>query len=194
MSFGNNSKSVVTLDQIQHGEETQYQLRPRDAIWQPKPYASQDQEQTNTDIIKNLWRKRAGKKGLITKKIQQIKAFITERGSQTKIKFLQETASRKSEVLNIPEELMGLLQENDGQYGDEWIEEINFEVDDCCSDVNGYLTLRKYDPPSETMSKASIVDKYIKRSVRDESLTQCISDLTNQLNKMSVKMHQNSEK
>ena len=32
MSFGNNSKSMVELDQIQHGEEIQYQLRPRDAI------------------------------------------------------------------------------------------------------------------------------------------------------------------
>ena len=50
MSFGNNSKSMVELDQIQHGEEIQFQLRPRDAIKQPKQYASLDKEQTNTDI------------------------------------------------------------------------------------------------------------------------------------------------
>ena len=81
---------MVELDQIQHGEKNQYQLRPRDAIRQPKRYASQDQEQTNKDIIKTLRRKTAAKKGLITKKIQQIKALITERGSRTKIKFLQE--------------------------------------------------------------------------------------------------------
>ena len=31
---------------------------------------------------------------------------------------------------------MGLLQEDDEQYGDAWMEEINFEVDDCCSDAN----------------------------------------------------------
>ena len=51
MSLGNNSKSIVELDQIQHAEETQYQLRPRDAIRQPRRYASQDQLQANTDII-----------------------------------------------------------------------------------------------------------------------------------------------
>ena len=28
MSFGNSSKPMVELGQIQHGEETQYQLRP----------------------------------------------------------------------------------------------------------------------------------------------------------------------
>ena len=44
------------------------------------------------------------------------------------------------------------------------------------------------------MSKASIVDEYLKRSVHDESLTEGISDLANQLNKMSINMDQNSEK
>ena len=57
------------------------------------------------DIIQTLRRKRAGKKGLITKKIQQINVLITERGSRTKIKFLQETLLQtKSEVLDINEE------------------------------------------------------------------------------------------
>ena len=51
MSFVNNSKLMFELDQIQHREETQYQLRSRDAIRQPKQYASQAQEQSNTDII-----------------------------------------------------------------------------------------------------------------------------------------------
>ena len=57
------------------------------------------------DIIQTLRRKRAGKKGLITKKIQQINVLITERGSRAKIKFLQETLLQtKSEVLDIHEE------------------------------------------------------------------------------------------
>ena len=46
MSFGYSSKLMLELDQIQHGEETQYLLRPRDAIRQPRRYASQDQLQT----------------------------------------------------------------------------------------------------------------------------------------------------
>ena len=53
---------------------------------------------------------------------------------------------------------------------------------------------RKDDPPPGTMSKASIVDKYLNRSVHNESLTEGISELANQLNMMSMKMHQNSEK
>ena len=40
ISFGNNSKLMVQLEQILHGEETQYQLRPRDAIRPPRQYAS----------------------------------------------------------------------------------------------------------------------------------------------------------
>ena len=72
-------------------------------------------------------------------------------------------------MLDIHEESMGLLQEDDEQYGYEWTEETNFEVDGCCSDVNDYLISRKVDQPSEVMSKASIVDEYLKRSVHDES-------------------------
>ena len=42
-------------------------------------------------IKKTLKRKRAGKKGLITKKIMQIKQLIEERGSRTKLEFLDES-------------------------------------------------------------------------------------------------------
>ena len=125
------------------------------------------------------------------KKIQQIKTLITERGSQTKMKFHQETLLQtKSEVLDIHEELMGLLKKDDEQYGNEWMEEVYFEVDDCCSDVYDYVISRRHNPPSETISKASIVDEYLNGSVHDESLTEGISDLANQLNRMSIKMDQ----
>ena len=89
---------------------------------------------------------------------------------------------------------MGLLHDNDEQYGDEWMEEINFEVDDCCSDLNDYLISRKDNPRLGTMLRASIADEYLKRSAHDERLTEGISDLANQLNKMSIKIDQNSEK
>ena len=44
------------------------------------------------------------------------------------------------------------------------MEEINFEVDDCCIDcidVNDYLISRRDDPSSETMSRVSTVDEYL---------------------------------
>ena len=54
-------------------------------------------------------------------------------------------------MLDIHEKLMGLLHDDDEQYGDEWMEEINFEVDDCCSDLNDYLISRKDNPRLGTM-------------------------------------------
>ena len=56
-------------------------------------------------------------------------------------------------MLGIHEELIGHLQDGDEQYDNEWMEEINFEVDDYCSHVNDYSISRKND----NMSKASIV-------------------------------------
>ena len=75
-------------------------------------------------------------------------ALITERECRTTIKFLQETLLQtKTEVLDIHEELMGLIKEDDEQCGDEWMEEINFEVYDRCSDLNDYLISRRNDQP-----------------------------------------------
>ena len=51
------------------------------------------------------------------------------------------------------------------KYDDERMEEINFEVDDCHNDVN-YFISRRVDPLSETMSKASTIDKNLKRSYK----------------------------
>ena len=72
-------------------------------------------------------------------------------------------------MLDIHEKLMGLPQEYDEQYSDKWMEEINFEVDDFYSNVNDYLISRKDNLPSNIMSKASIIDEYLKTS--DEILT-----------------------
>ena len=71
-------------------DATQHNLRPRDTLQAPSRYASQEQLQNQASVtkIKLLKRKRAGKKGLITKKINQIKKLINERRSRTKIQFL----------------------------------------------------------------------------------------------------------
>ena len=76
-------------------EEPQYDLRSRDTLRPPSRHASQDQLQIQgqrvEDKVKTLKRKRAGKKGLITKKIMLIKQLIEERGSRTKLKFHHES-------------------------------------------------------------------------------------------------------
>ena len=51
---------------------------------------------------------------------------------------------------------MQLLPENDENYGDDWVEDISFNVDECSSEINEYLISGRDGPPSDTMSKASI--------------------------------------
>ena len=72
--------------------------------------------------------------------------------------------------------------------GDDWVEDISFNVDECSSEINEYLISRRDDPPSDTMSKASIVEEYLTGSVQEEISDGSISDLANQLNKLTIKM------
>ena len=59
------------------------------------------------DKVKTLMRKRARRKGLIIKKIMQIKQRNEKRGSRTKLKFLHESLIMvKREAENLHEELM----------------------------------------------------------------------------------------
>ena len=132
-------------------------------------------------------------KGLITKKIMQIKQLIEERGNRTKLKFLYESLIMvKREAENLHEELMQLLPENDENYSHDWVEDISFNVDECSGEINGYLISRRDDSPSDTMLKASIVEEYLIGSVQEEISDGGISDLANQLNKLTIKMGENS--
>ena len=175
-------------------EEPQYDLKSRDALRPPSTYASQDQLQIQGQRVEDkVKRKRASKKDLITKKIMQIKQFIEERGSRTNLKFLHESLMMvKREADNLHEKLMQLLPENDESYGDDWVEDINFNVDECSSEINEYLISRREDLPSDIMSKASIVEEYLTGSVQEEISNGDISDLANELNKLTIKMGENS--
>ena len=174
-------------------EEPQYDLRSRDTLRPPSRYESQNQQQIQgqrvEDKVKTLKRKRADMKGLITKKIMQIKQLIEERGSRIKLKFLHESLIMvKREAENLHEELMHLLPEND----ENWVEDISFNVDEHSGEINGYLISRRDDSPSDTMLKASIVEEYLIGSVQEEISNGGISDLANQLNKLTIKVGENS--
>ena len=174
-------------------EEPQYDLRSRDTLRPPSRYESQNQQQIQgqrvEDKVKTLKRKRADMKGLITKKIMQIKQLIEERGSRIKLKFLHESLIMvKREAENLHEELMHLLPEND----ENWVEDISFNVDEYSGEINGYLISRRDDSPSDTMLKASIVEEYLIGSVQEEISNGGISDLANQLNKLTIKVGENS--
>ena len=82
---------------------------------------------------------------------------------------------------------MQFLAENDENYGDDWTEDISFNVDECGSEINKYLISRRDDPPSDTMSKVSIVKEYFMGSVQEEISNGGVSDLANQLKKLTKK-------
>ena len=97
----------------------------------------------------------------------------------------------KRKVENLHEQLMQLLPENE-IYGNDWVENINFNVDECSSEINEFLISRRGDPPSDTMSKPPIVQEYLTGTVQEEISNGGISDLANQLNKLTIKMGENS--
>ena len=176
-------------------EGPQYDLRSRDTIIPPSRYALQDQLQGQRveDKVKTLTRKSADKKGLTTKKIMQIKKLIEEKGSRKKLKFFHKSLIMvKREAENLHEELMELLAENDQNYSDDWIEDISFNVDECSREINEYLISRRDDPLPDTISKASFVNEYLRGFVQEEISNEGISDLANQLNKLTIKVGENS--
>ena len=65
-------------------------------------------------------------------------------------------------------------------------------MDECSSEIKEFLISRRGDPPSDTMSKPPIVQEYLTGTVQDEISNGGISDLANQLNKLTIKMGENS--
>ena len=65
-------------------------------------------------------------------------------------------------------------------------------MDECSSEINEFLISRRGDPPSDTMSKPPIVQEYLTGTVQEEISNGGISDLANQLNKLTIKMGENS--
>ena len=98
----------------------------------------------------------------------------------------------KREAENLHEELMELLAENDQNYSDDWIEDISFNVDECSREINEYLISRRDDPLPDTISKASFVNECLRGFVQEKISNEGISDLANQLNKLTIKVGENS--
>ena len=105
--------------------------------------------------IAKLKRLRAGKKGSITKRIDQLSKLISECGSRTKIKYLLtallEVQKAAKKLCN---ELSCLVEEPDV----EWMEEVDHTVDTCVSEVQEYIDSRRDD----AASSASITGSWIR--------------------------------
>ena len=89
--------------------------------------------------IAKLLKIRAGKKGSITKRIEQLSRLVSEGGSRTKIKYLLVALV---EVVNATKDVCR------GDPDQEWIEQVTMRVDTCAAEVQDYIDARKDDAPS----------------------------------------------
>ena len=131
------------------------QLRNRERLRQPETYGS-SLEAAQVQRIEQAKRQRSGKKRSVTLRITQINRVLTERGSRTKVKYLRDKLQEAyNKILEVNEGLMQLLDPEDEVYGNDYVEEIGVQVDECCSEVESYLVERKDDPPSTSPSSCS---------------------------------------
>ena len=96
---------------------SQRQLRDRTMLQPVIPVSLED---VQLDKIRNLKRQRAGKKASITKLMTVIRKLITDRGSRTKLRFLQQKLYTKLKSAgDIHEQLMTLFDESSPEFNDE---------------------------------------------------------------------------
>ena len=134
------------------------QLRNRDQLQATQLYRTTN-ESAQLQQIEKIKKIRSGKKRSITLRLTQIKRVLDERGSRTKVTYLRDKLQEAFEdLLQVNDNLMQLLEPNDKDFGNEYVEEIGVQVDEYISDVESYLVERKDDPPSTSPSTCSDVN------------------------------------
>ena len=162
----------------------------------------QNNVQPNSKFI-SLKRKRTSKKSLITRKINQINSFISERGSRTKILYLKNKLMetlRETEVVN--DEMKEIALDENIDFDPGWIEDVIFNIDTCNSCVQEYIDLRKDDSSSGASSKS--IKSWIRHCELEtidfenqqekETPEENLSDLTDKLNNMTIKSAEKESK
>ena len=129
-------------------ESHDYNLRNRNDL-NPPLDSQLNLEDAQRAKISNLKRQRAGKKSSITRRIKTVHNIILEKGSRTKLKaHIKELYATLSSASIIHETLMNLLSEKDPDFSDEWIAELNENIDKCNAEVLDYMVERGDDTDS----------------------------------------------
>ena len=124
------------------------QLTDRERLRRPETCGSSI-EAVQVQRIEQTKKQRSGKRRSVSVRITQVNRVMTERGSHTKVKYLGDKLQEAyNEILEVNEGFMPFLDPKDEDYGNENIEDIGVQVDECCSEVDSYLVERKDDPPS----------------------------------------------
>ena len=131
--------------------------------------------------LSHVKRRRGGKKSAITRKINEIASLISERGSRTKIRYLREILQKNlKEAIVLHEELMLLLDENDPEFNDEWINNLALSVDTCIADTERYF-LDRIDDPDSINSQSELmrtVDTWRKKNQTSTTTSSTIASET----------------
>ena len=161
---------ITVTSQYELSACEQHNLRDRNKIQVPARY--RDLADENKQKLKQQKRKRAGSKTAITKRVHQILELIQEFGSRTKISFLHDELKHVlHEAIVRHEELMSMLEEDNEQFSDDWIEDLKLVVSTCSGDVNEYFQRRVDDDPSSVASS-------VRRQCKNWLLTGTISGET----------------
>ena len=129
--------------------------------------------------------------------VEEIMLLISERGSRTKIRYLQNTLDDTlREAVEQHENLMLLLTEDDGEFNDVWIDELSLRVNSCSAEINKYLSDRESDTLS-TGSSTNIrkkVENWREESVHlneinEETEQRSSLDITDAFSKLQIEPH-----
>ena len=127
------------------------EMRNREALRPPGGMREQ-LEKDQAKLISQVKRKRNGKATEIKKRIKEIEDLVNDRGSRRKAKYLKEVLKdAMKDAFELHEELMLLLDESHKDFNDDWINDLNMNVDTCFSNIESYLISRK-DESSSTRS------------------------------------------
>ena len=121
------------------------------------------------------WRNlRRGKKSVISRRINEIKAIIAENGSRTRavstlevvLKVLENARSDNDQVLQLTDHAMDDV---------DWINDLEFAVDSVRVEIDEYLKSREGDDPS---SAASRTREWVEQTAALDSVTVAESDVS----------------
>ena len=112
--------------------------------------------------LKKLKASRTGKKGSITKRMNQLERFVSERNGRRATQLLVGALQTVyQELVEVCEEISTLDGEDDPNND---IEDVLFEVESCVAMVVEYLEARREEPRTESSSVAlSWVKKHLHR-------------------------------
>ena len=118
-------------------------------------------ENTNkdSDDLRMLKNKRKALKGSITKRIAELQRLVIERGSRTKIRFLQDKMN--GVLIQMHEVADKVLKITKDYVVEEWMQQETVRADEIAAEIADYLASREGDAPSdENATTASWVEAH----------------------------------